>query len=65
LTIIPRGLASADCPNAIDQADVSATGAHAIYLKAGAIEIIDSASSIGDRPGAPPPISINDVGTNQ
>jgi len=65
LVIIPRAIA-AGCPDgAIDQADLSAHGAHAIYLKAGAIEVIDAASAIGDRPWAPPALSSNDEGTDQ
>jgi competence protein ComEC len=65
LVIIPRAIA-AGCPDgAIDQADLSARGAHAIYLKAGAIEVIDAASTIGNRPWAPPALSSNDEGTDQ
>ncbi len=65
LVIIPRAIA-AGCPNsAIDQADLGARGAHAIYLNAGAIEIIDAAAAIGDRPWAPPAFSSNDEGTDQ
>jgi competence protein ComEC len=65
LTVVPRALA-AGCPDrTIDQADLAARGAHAIYLTGNAIEIIDAAASIGDRPWAPPALSVNDVGTDQ
>jgi len=65
LTIVPRGLA-AGCPDgSIDQADLAARGAHAIYLRDDAIEIVDAAARIGYRPWAPPALSVNDVGTDQ
>jgi competence protein ComEC len=65
LKIIPRGLA-AGCPDgSIDQADLAARGAHAIYLRDDAIEVIDAAARIGDRPWASPALSVNDVGTDQ
>jgi hypothetical protein len=66
LAIIPR--AAGPCTQAarvIGQADLAARGAHAIYLKAGRIEVIDAASVIGDRPWAPPVLSSNDAGTDQ
>jgi competence protein ComEC len=66
LAISPR--AAGPCTQAarvIGQADLAARGAHAIYLKAGGIEVIDAASVIGDRPWAPPVLSSNDAGTDQ
>jgi competence protein ComEC len=66
LVVVPRAIAADECPDSvIDQAALAARGAHAIYLTDGGIEIVDAASSIGDRPWAPPALSINDVGTDQ
>jgi hypothetical protein len=65
LAVIPRAIA-ATCPRgAIDQADLAARGAHAIYLNDGAIEIVDASSVIGERPWAPPRLSVNDAGADQ
>jgi competence protein ComEC len=65
LVVVPR-MVAASCPDAaIDQADLAAHGAHAIYLKDGAIEVINAASTIGDRPWAPPSLSVNDSGADQ
>ena len=65
LAVIPRAPAVA-CPDgAIDETDLAARGAHAIYLEDGAIEIVDAAASIGSRPWAPPAISRTDSGTDQ
>jgi competence protein ComEC len=65
LTIVPRA-AAATCPKGtIDQAALLARGAHAIYLKEGAIAIIDAASLIGARPWSPPALSVNDSGFDQ
>jgi competence protein ComEC len=68
LAIIPRASAAGQCQDSdqvIDQADLSARGAHAIYLKESEIEIVDAASAIGDRPWAPPAFSSNDEGRDQ
>jgi competence protein ComEC len=65
LAIVPRAVA-ANCPErTIDQADLAARGAHAIYLEDGAIEIIDAATLIGQRPWAAPVLSVNDAGADQ
>lgn len=65
LAVIPRAGAPV-CPSGtIDRAALLARGAHAIYLKEGAIAIIDSASLIGARPWAPPALSANDSGMDQ
>jgi competence protein ComEC len=65
LSIMPRAVA-ADCPDiVIDHADLAARGAHAIYLDDGAIEIVDTASTIGERPWRAPAQSVNDAGLNQ
>jgi competence protein ComEC len=66
LALIPRAVAGDACQGlVIDQADLLARGAHAIYLKDGTLEIIDAASVIGDRPWAPPALSSNDTGADQ
>jgi competence protein ComEC len=67
LTVIPRAVADecAGAEHVIDQTDLTARGAHAIYLKDGEIEIIDAASAIGARPWAPPALSSNDEGADQ
>jgi hypothetical protein len=49
----------------IGQADLAARGAHAVYLKAGGMEIVDAASAIGDRPWARSTMSSNDAGADQ
>ncbi|WP_119303177.1 ComEC/Rec2 family competence protein [Dongia deserti] len=65
LSVVPRAVA-VGCPDgSIDQADLVARGAHAIYLADGAITIVDAAASIGDRPWASPRLSADDVGTDQ
>jgi competence protein ComEC len=65
LLIVPRAVA-VGCPeNTIDQADLAARGAHAIYLKAEGIEIVDAASTIGKRPWALPSLAVDDLGTDQ
>jgi competence protein ComEC len=65
LTIVPRALAVA-CPDGtIDQADLAARGAHAIYLEDDGIGIVDAASRIGRRPWAPPAPSVDDGGIDQ
>ena len=67
LMIVPRAAAD-DCAggeHVIDQADLAARGAHAIYLKDGDIGIVDAASGIGARPWAPPAFSANDEGADQ
>lgn len=65
LNVMPRAAALV-CPDGtIDQGDLAARGAHAIYLKDGAIEIVDTADAIGKRPWAPPAMSVNDAGTDQ
>jgi competence protein ComEC len=65
LAVVPRAVA-VGCPDySIDQADLAARGAHVIYLNDGAIEIVDAASTIGDRPWAPPALSVNDAGRDQ
>jgi competence protein ComEC len=62
---MPRAVV-ADCPDkVIDQADLAARGAHAIYLKDGAIEIVDAAATIGERPWRAPAQSITDAGLDQ
>jgi competence protein ComEC len=64
LAVVPRSIA-ATCPTSvIDQADLVARGAHAIYLKDGEIEVVDAASGIGDRPWAPPALPLNDSGND-
>jgi competence protein ComEC len=67
LMIVPRATAD-DCAGAehvIDQADLAARGAHAVYLRDGEIKIIDAASSIGRRPWAPQAVPSNDEGADQ
>lgn len=65
LTVVPQAIA-ATCPRGtIDQAALLARGAHAIYMKRGAMEIIDAASLIGARPWAPLTLSVNDSGLDQ
>ena len=64
-TIVPRAIA-VGCPDGtVDQADLAARGAHAIYLSDDGIEIVDAASIIGKRPWAPPSLAVDDVGTDQ
>ncbi|MGH6893359.1 MAG: ComEC/Rec2 family competence protein [Dongiaceae bacterium] len=68
LAIVARSIASDACRSearAIDQSDLIARGAHAIYLKDGEPEIIDAASTVGDRPWAPRAFSSNDSGADQ
>lgn len=66
LVLLPRAAAGNECQGlVIDQADLLARGAHAIYLKDGSLDIIDAASVIGDRPWAPPALSSNDTGADQ
>ncbi len=68
LVIVARSVADDVCKGAarvIDQSDLNARGAHAIYLREGELEIIDAASRIGDRPWARPGLSSNDVGAAQ
>jgi len=66
LALIPRAAAGDACQGlVIDQADLLARGAHAIYLKDGSLEIVDAASIIGDRPWAAPALSSNDTGADQ
>jgi competence protein ComEC len=65
LAIVPRAVVPACRTSAIDQADLAARGAHAIYLKEGAIEIVDAASTIGERPWRAPALSVNDAGSDQ
>ena len=65
LTIVPRAVAVGCQDGALDQSDLAARGAHGIYLKDDRIEIVDSASSIGKRPWAPPALAVDDVGTDQ
>jgi len=65
LTIVPRAVAIG-CPNgAVDQRDLAARGAQAIYLTDHGIEITDAASTIGQRPWALPSLAVDDVGTDQ
>ena len=62
LAIVPRALA-VGCPETtIDLADLAARGAHVIYLHDADIEIVDAASTIGQRPWAAPAPSTNDAG---
>jgi competence protein ComEC len=65
LTIVPRALAIACADGTIDQSDLAARGAHAIYLKDDGIEIVDAASTIGKRPWALPALAVDDLGTDQ
>ena len=65
LMIVPRAVAIA-CPDGtIDQSDLAARGAHAVYLKDDGIEIVDAASTIGKRPWAPPALAVDDLGADQ
>lgn len=65
LLIVPRAIA-ARCPEGtIDQADLTARGAHAIYLTDSRIKVVDAASTIGKRPWAPPGLAADDLGTDQ
>ena len=65
LVIVPRAVA-VGCPEVtIDQADLAARGAHAIYLKANEIEIVEAASLIGQRPWALPSLAVDDLGSDQ
>lgn len=65
-SIIPRAV-SVGCPDSItiDQADLAARGAHAVYLKDSGIEIVDAASTIGKRPWALPSLAADDLGADQ
>ncbi|HEX6121040.1 MAG TPA: ComEC/Rec2 family competence protein [Dongiaceae bacterium] len=64
--IVPRATsACAEATRMIGQADLAARGAHAVYLKAGGMEIVDAASAIGDRPWARSTMSSNDAGADQ
>lgn len=68
MAIVVRALASDTCEDGkpiIDQADLDNRGAIAIYLKNRGIEIVDAASTIGDRPWRAPPQSVNDEGLDQ
>jgi competence protein ComEC len=65
LTIVPRAVAVGCADGTIDQADLAAHGAHAIYLKGNGIEIVDAASTIGNRPWALPSLATDDLGTDQ
>ena len=67
LAIIPRSLAGGTCSSAtvIDQADLAARGAHAIYLHDDGGAIVDAASRIGNRPWALPALPSNDEGVDQ
>jgi competence protein ComEC len=65
LTIVPRAVAVGCADGTIDQADLAAHGAHAIYLKGNGIEIVDAASTIGNRPWALPSLAADDLGTDQ
>jgi hypothetical protein len=65
LAIVPRAVAIGCPKGTIDQRDLAARGAHALYLTDGSIEIIDAASIIGKRPWALPSLAVDDVGTDQ
>ncbi|MEZ5831543.1 MAG: ComEC/Rec2 family competence protein [Dongiaceae bacterium] len=65
LVVVPRAIETACQGDVIDQADLNAHGALAIYLKEGRINIVDANSLIGARPWAPPSYSSNDEGTDQ
>ena len=65
LTIVPRAVAVGCSETTIDQADLAARGAHALYLKDDGIEIVDAASFIGKRPWALPSLAVDDIGTDQ
>lgn len=68
LVIVARSPAGEACrrtARVIDQSDLIARGAHAIYLKGDEVEIVDAASGIGRRPWAPPALSSDDVGAAQ
>ena len=65
LTIVPRAVAIG-CPRgAIDQKDLAARGAHALYFTDDGIAIVDAASAIGKRPWALPSLAVDDLGTDQ
>jgi hypothetical protein len=65
LLIVPRAVA-VGCPEVtIDQADLAARGAHAIYLKDDGFEIVEAASLIGQRPWALPSLAVDDLGSDQ
>jgi competence protein ComEC len=65
LTVVPRAVAFGCADGTIDQSDLAARGAHAIYLKGNGIEIVDAASTIGNRPWALPSLATDDLGTDQ
>ena len=65
LTIVPRAVAVGCSETTIDQADLAARGAHALYLRDDGIEIVDAASLIGKRPWALPSLAVDDLGTDQ
>ena len=65
LTIIPRAVAIGCSEAAVDQRNLAARGAHAVYLTDNGIEITDAASIIGTRPWALPSLAVDDVGTDQ
>jgi len=65
LTVVPRAIAVGCSDSAVDQKDLAARGAHAIYFKNDGIEIVDTASIIGKRPWALPSLAVDDVGTDQ
>ena len=65
LTIVPRAVAIGCSKGAVDQRDLAARGAQAIYLTEDGIEITDAASIIGKRPWALPSLAVDDVGTDQ
>ena len=63
--IIPRAVAIGCSKGTVDQSDLAARGAHAIYLTEDGIEITDAATTIGKRPWALPSLAVDDVGTDQ
>jgi competence protein ComEC len=65
LTVVPRAVAVGCADGTIDQSDLAARGAHAIYLKGNRIEIVDAASTTGNRPWALPSLAVDDLGTDQ
>lgn len=65
LTVVPRAVAVGCADGTIDQSDLAARGAHAIYLTGNGIEIVDAASTIGNRPWALPSLAADDLGTDQ
>jgi competence protein ComEC len=65
LTITPRAVA-VGCPDGtIDQSDLAARGAHAIYLGDEGIEVVDAASTVGRRPWALPALAVDDSAADQ